>query len=120
MVSIGVCWSPAILEHKLERVDEERSGPIEEVWNCRRLPQGLGKDSHGDRLFVACRGSWVGFFRLVPEVLYNPQDPRCPYALIFDARSWRSLDSDITAKPFRGWTYSVPTEVIQIADGVEW
>ena len=105
-MDIGVYWSPAVLAHKLERRD--RPGRVEEVWNVRHCPKGMG-ESAGDRLVVACDGRWRGCFRLVPEVLFNPRDPACPYALIFDAKSWTPLADAIPCKPFRGWTYAVPT-----------
>lgn len=108
-MDIGVYWSGAVLEHKLDRA--ENSGPVEEVWNCRRLPQGLGQDPEGDRLYVACGGRWLGYFKLVPEVLFNPDDENVPYTLIFDAKSWTSLASSIPCRRFRGWTYQVPDEV---------
>lgn len=107
-MDIGVYWSPSVLEHKLDRSD--MPGRVEEVWNCRRLPQGLGKDPGGDRLFIASGGAWIGYFGLVPEVLYNPDDARCPYTLIFDAKSWTSLPGDVPCRRFRGWTYAVPDE----------
>lgn len=102
-------WSAPILRHKLERLP----GSGEQVWNCRRLPKGLGRDPHGDRLFVASQGRWAGFFRLVPEVLFNPEDEKCPYALIFDTRSWTTLPSTSPCRPFRGWTYTVPNDITQ-------
>jgi hypothetical protein len=105
-MDIGVHWSPAVLEHKLERRD--RPGHVEEVWNCRRLPRGLAASASGDRLVIASSGRWLGFFRLIPEVLYNPRDPACPYALIFDAKSWTRIPGVVPCKPFRGWTYKVP------------
>jgi hypothetical protein len=54
-----VYWAPAVLEHKLER--RHLPGPIEEVWNCRRLPTGLGLTPSGDHLVVASVGRWVGY-----------------------------------------------------------
>jgi len=85
-MDVGVYWSAAVLEHKLER--HGQPGTTEEVWNCRRLPRGLGSSQDRDRLFVASQGRWRGFFRLASEILYTPQDPACPYALIFDVNSW--------------------------------
>jgi len=110
-MDIGVYWSGSVLEHKLERLDTPGDSPLEEVWNCRLLPQGLGRDAGGDRLFVACAGYWVGVFRLVPDVLLNPDDPSCPYTLIFDVRSWRNVLTRSPRRPFRGWTYDIPQEV---------
>jgi hypothetical protein len=108
-MNIGVYWSPAVLEHKLER--RHRRGRVEEVWNVRRLPKGLGDNPAGDRLFVASGRRWAGSFRLVPEILYTPTDSACPYALIFDAKSWTPIDRTVPCKPFRGWTYNVPDEI---------
>jgi hypothetical protein len=101
-----VYWAPAVLEHKLER--RHLPGPIEEVWNCRRLPSGLGLTPNGDYLVVASVGRWVGYLRLTPEVLYTPDDPSCPYALIFDVTTWTPIRIRVPCNPFRGWTYKVP------------
>lgn len=105
-MDIGVYWAPAVLEHKLER--RLSPPPVEEIWNCRRMPTGLGQSPTGDRLVIASDGRWIGYFRLVPEVLYTPADPACPYALIFDASSWTAVRTRVPCKPFRGWTYKVP------------
>lgn len=102
-MDIGVYWSPAVLEHKLER--REQRGHPQEVWNCRHLPKGLGIDPSGDRLVVGCHRRWIGAFRLIPEVLYIPTDPVCPYALIFDVKTWMLFPRPIPCSPFRGWTY---------------
>ena len=104
MVDIGMYWSAPVLRHKLERRGEE-------VWNCRRLPKGLGRGPQRDRLFIASEGRWVGFFRLVPEILYTPEDSSCPYALIFDVGSWTRIPKTFSCKPFRGWTYNIPESV---------
>lgn len=109
-MDIGVYWSANVLEHKLERLDDAGTPVLEEVWNCRRLPLGLGLDPAGDRLFVATAERWFGYFRLVPEVLFNPDDPGCSYTLIFDVRSWRRLLCQVSRTRFRGWTYKVPEE----------
>lgn len=102
-MDIGVYWSPAVLEHKLER--HHLPGPHEEVWNCRHLPKGLGLDPSGDRLVIGSQRRWIAAFRLATDVLFNPDDPSCPYALIFDARSWVVFPSPQPCKPFRGWKY---------------
>ncbi len=107
-MNIGVYWSTAVLAHKRERRDQP--GVIEEVWNCRRLPRGLGQDPC-DRLVVACNGYWCGGFLLAPEILYSPDDPACPYALIFDVKSWIELIEPPPCKRFRGWTYKVPRSI---------
>ena len=72
------------------------------------MPHGLGEGEQGDRLFVASGKRWRGFFLLIPEVLYTPEDKRCPYALIFDVKSWTPLKAKVPCKHFRGWTYAVP------------
>jgi hypothetical protein len=102
-MDVGVYWSPAVLEHKLER--RGLPGHHEEVWNCRHLPKGLGIDASGDRLVIASEHRWVGAFRLATDVLFNPNDPSCPYALIFEVGSWTVLPSPQPCKPFRGWKY---------------
>ena len=102
-MDIGVYWSPAVLEHKLERRDQR--GRPEEVWNCRRLPKGLGMDPRGDRLVIGCRRRWIGAFRLAADILYIATDPACPYALIFDVKSWTPFSLRPPCRPFRGWTY---------------
>jgi hypothetical protein len=103
-------WSKAVLEHKLERFEDR--GRVEEVYNLRSLPKGMGEANQADWLYIAYSKKWRGFFRLVPEVLYTPEDKRCPYALIFDVKSWTALTVSVPCKPFRGWTYSVPPEVV--------
>jgi len=101
-MDIGLYWSPAVLEHKLER----RHLPHrEEVWNCRHLPKGMGIDSSGDWLVIGSQRRWVGAFRLVPQVLFNPADSACPYSLIFDANSWHVFPAPPPCTPFRGWKY---------------
>lgn len=97
-------WSAPVLKHKIEEGGEQ-------VWNCRRLPKGLGASSQRDRLFIASQGRWVGHFLLVPEILFTPEDSSCPYALIFDVNSWTPLSKHLPCKPFRGWTYAVPKKV---------
>jgi len=111
-VDIGVYWAPAVLEHKLER--RHRPQSVEEIWNCRRLPTGLGQAPTGDRLVIASGGHWIGYFRLVPEVLYTPADPACPYALIFDTSTWTAIRTRVPCKPFRGWTYKLPATLFNI------
>ncbi|MBI4701222.1 MAG: hypothetical protein HY744_08705 [Deltaproteobacteria bacterium] len=107
-MDIGVYWSAALLAHKLER--REQRGCVQEVWNVRHCPKGMGESADGNRFVVASQGRWRGYFRLLPEVLFNPRDPACPYALIFDAKSWTPIAQSIPCRPFRGWTYQVPTK----------
>lgn len=113
-MDIGIYCSRAVLAHKLER--RHHAGRVEEVWNCRHCPSGLGQSVGGDRLVVASDGRWRGFFRLIPEVLFTPADPSCPYALIFDAKSWTPITAAVPCKPFRGWTYNVPTELFALSE----
>lgn len=114
-MDIGVYWSPAVLEHKLER--RHLTGHHEEVWNCRHLPKGLGIDPSGDRLVIGSRHRWIGAFRLATDVLFNPADASCPYSLIFDVASWTLFPSPQPCTPFRGWKYlSRPTPSNSLAD----
>ena len=110
MVDIGVYWSPAVLEHKLERRDAR--GDPEEIWNCVRLPKGLDVDPDGNYLFVASARRWAGFFKLSPEVTYAPEDPRCPFGLLLRVKTWTTIDLEVPRSPFRGWTYDVPAEIL--------
>jgi len=59
------------------------------------------------RLFVASRGAWRGYFTLAPDALYNPEDNRTPYTILFDTRTWTTI-SPVPAQRFRGFTYKVP------------
>ena len=102
-MDIGLYWSPAVLDHKLERRGQR--GHPEEVWNCRHLPKGLGIDPTGDGLVIGCHRRWVGAFRLASDVLYIATDPACPYALIFDVKSWTPFNRPLPCTPFRGWKY---------------
>jgi hypothetical protein len=101
-LDIGIYTLPEVLADKLGQRDAARRA--EGTWNMRRLPRELGKGATPDRLFVACQGAWRGFFRIVPEVLFVPEDTEKPYSLIFDLNSWR----DIAPTPvlrFRGFRY---------------
>jgi hypothetical protein len=110
-MDIGVYWSRAVLEHKLEH-RHSRKRAIE-VWNCSSAPRF---DPGGrNRLFVACDARWEGFLILEPEPRLNLRDLRCPWALVFDARSWTSLDIDEPCKRFRGWTTKVPERIKPVA-----
>jgi hypothetical protein len=96
--------SATTLEHKLE-AGEERNP--EQAWNMARWPTGLSeKGEH--RLFVACDGYWRGHFSLSGEALYNPDDERAPYTLLFDTRTWTEIQP-VAVKRFRGFTYNVPS-----------
>jgi hypothetical protein len=61
----------------------------------------------GHRLFVAVGGLWQGYFVLKDEILWCPEDKRCPYALLFDPRTWVDIKA-LPTKRFRGFTYNTP------------
>ena len=101
-VDLGIYTSAEVLADKLQqRADRVKQ---EATWNMKRLPQRLGKGEGPDRLFVAYNGCWRGYFRLVPEVLFNPQDQEKTYSLIFEVNSWREIDP-IPVQRFRGFRY---------------
>jgi hypothetical protein len=103
-MDIGVWMRPDVLAHKLEAQDDPNT---EEAWNLSRWPSRLSeKGVH--RLFVACNGVWRGYFKLSGEALYNPEDSRTPYTILFDTRTWTTI-TPISVKRFRGFTYQVPT-----------
>ena len=108
-IDIGIYTLPEILAEKLEQRDAPtgRHGAkrrAEGTWNMGRWPQKLGKGTTPDRLFFACQGTWRGYFHIVPEVLFNPQDEDKPYSLIFDLTSWKEIDPT-PAPRFRGFRY---------------
>jgi hypothetical protein len=103
MVDIGVRMTDGVLEHKLE-AQEERNP--EEAWNLARWPSGLDADGQ-HRLFIAVGRMWRGYFALAKEALYNPEDKRTPYTLLFDTRTWTPIPPT-PAPIFRGFTYNVP------------
>ncbi len=41
------------------------------------------------------------------DVLYSPNDDRAPFALLFDTRTWTTIEP-VVVKRFRGFTYNVP------------
>ena len=82
-VGIHTRWE--ILEDKLELRDHTRS--TRATWQLSRLPEKLSADGP-NYLFVAVDGAWQGYFTLAEEILYSPEDKRCPYSLVFDTRSW--------------------------------
>ena len=104
-MDLGIHTSWEVLEDKLE----ERANPRrkELTWNLRRLPELRGEGPH--RLFVAVGGVWQGYFVLADDVLWNPEDARCPYSLLFDPRSWVEI-RPIPIKRFRGFTYNTPRD----------
>ena len=100
-MDLGVAMSQEVLEHKLEGSDDGKSPEL--TWNTRRVPTRL-EPGWNNRLFVACDGSWVGYFPLSGEVLWNPDDEQAPCSLIFDARRWIPI-APVPAPRFRGWRY---------------
>lgn len=99
-MDLGVWMSPEVLEHKLEACDEKNH---EVTWNVARLPAAFtsSTDQKPKRLFVASRGAWRGWFKMADEVLWNPDDLRAPFALIFDASTWTTIEP-VRVERFRG------------------
>ena len=106
-MDIGVWMSPDVLEHKLEAQDDKNP---EQAWNLGRWPRGLS-DPGQHRLFVACNNSWRGYFKLSGDALYNPDDTRTPYTILFDTTTWTTI-AHVPVKRFRGFTYNVPNDAI--------
>jgi hypothetical protein len=102
-MDIGVYMSKAVLAHKLAARHE--SNP-EQVWNLARWPSALSTPGV-HRLFIACDGTWRGYFTLASDAIFNPRDPRAPYGILFDTRSWTTIPP-VPAHAFRGFTYDVP------------
>lgn len=115
-MNIGIHTRWEVLEDKLELRDDRRSTCG--TWQLRRLPEKLSKEGP-NFLFVAVGGAWLGYFRLKGEILWNPEDTRCPYSLLFDTRSWVEI-RPIATRRFRGFTYQTPelTSVEPIAPRV--
>lgn len=103
-VDLGVTMGPEVLEDKLEEAQER--GRREALWNTRNLPKRL-TPGWTNRLFVACRGRWVGWFPLSGEVLWNPEDEGAPYGLVFQAAKWTRI-APVLVPRFRGWRYLEP------------
>ena len=103
MADIGVWMRPEVLAHKLAARHGTKSI---EAWNMGRWPTRLSQPGQ-HRLFVASNGAWRGYFRLCDDALYSADDPRAPFTLLFDARTWTSIDP-LPVEPFRGFTYRVP------------
>lgn len=105
MMDLGVWMSRGVLEHK--RQDDVAV----QVWNLRRLPDGLANAPGARRLFVAVEGHWRGFFRLSPRIIHNEADPACPYTLVFDPKSWTAIPPERAPPRDRqtGYTIDPPT-----------
>jgi hypothetical protein len=102
-MDVGICMPAAVLQHKLEARHEDNP---EQAWNLSRWPNRLSeKGEH--RLFVASGGAWRGYFTLSDDALYNPNDTRAPFTLLFDVHTWTPIDK-VPVKHFRGFTYNVP------------
>lgn len=110
-MDVGVAMSPEVLEEKLEYAHDGKGS--EGTWNTRRLPKSL-EPGWKNRLFVACRGAWRGWFPLSGEVLWCPEDKTAPYALIFDARRWTRM-APVPTPRFRGWRYVDGTALLAAA-----
>ena len=83
-MDIGIQMGWEALEDELEERENPRRSEV--TWSLTRLPK---LDDPGvNRLFVSVGGAWQGYFVIKNEVLWNPEDPRCPYALIFDTTTW--------------------------------
>jgi hypothetical protein len=102
-VDIGICMSASTLDEKLEARDEKNP---EHAWNLARWPSGLS-EKREHRLFVAVDGAWRGYFKLAKDALYNPEDERTPFTILFDTRTWTPI-APTPATRFRGFTYKVP------------
>jgi hypothetical protein len=102
-MDIGIQMGWEVLEDKLEERENPRHREL--TWSLTRLPK---LDEAGtNRLFVSVKGAWQGYFVLKNEVLMSPEDARCPYALLFDPRSWVEI-RPVKAARFRGFTYDTP------------
>ena len=102
-MDLGIHTTSEALEDKLEERESPRRRDL--AWNLTRLPKFSGEGPH--RLFVAVAGVWQGYFVLKDEILWSPEDARCPYALLFDPRSWVDI-KPLKTKRFRGFTYNTP------------
>lgn len=109
---IGIHTRWEILEDKLEQREDRRRTTA--TWQITRLPEKLSKEGP-NYLFVAVDGIWQGYFTLTNEILYSPEDKRCPYSLVFDTRTWVDI-KPVKTKRFRGFTYNIPSpEEVQSA-----
>jgi len=101
-MDIGVWMRAEVFEEKLRAQEQANS---EQVWNLSRWPKGLSEDGE-NRLFVAVRGAWRGYFILSREAMINSADSTA-YSLLFDTRTWTPFPP-FPMKCFRGFTYKVP------------
>jgi hypothetical protein len=101
-MDVGVWMRPEVLEEKLRARQEKNS---EQVWNLSRWPRGFSEGGE-NRLFVAVKGAWRGYFVLSDEAMINSRDSTA-YSLLFDTRTWTPVPP-VAVKCFRGFTYKVP------------
>jgi hypothetical protein len=100
-MDLAIVMRPEVLADKLE--DGRVHGRAVATWNTRRLPTRL-TPGWTNRLFVAARGRWRGYFPLSGDVFWNPRDAAAAYALIFDPRRWTRIGA-VPCPSFRGWRY---------------
>jgi hypothetical protein len=100
-MNLGIVMRGEVLQDKLEEGRVHQRGVA--TWNTRRLPTRL-TPGWTNRLYVACRGAWRGYFPLSGDVYWNPRDAAAPYALIFDPRRWAPV-APVSCPSFRGWRY---------------
>ena len=103
-MDIGVSMSREVLADKLSL--RESRNP-EAAWNLRTWPEGFVQGAR-NRLFVACGGAWIGYFRIGSHAIVNYQDRATPFTMLFDTRTWTRIEP-VPAPRFRGFTYNVPS-----------
>jgi hypothetical protein len=101
-MDIGIWMQPAVLEHKLEARHDRNT---EQAWNLYRWPTGF-KEGEDNRLFVASRGAWRGYFTIT-DALFIRTGSRFEYTLLFDTATWTPIDP-LPVERFRGYTKRVP------------
>jgi hypothetical protein len=111
-LDIGVWMSAGVLEHKIECAEDGKSPEV--TWNTRRVPKDL-EPGWTNRLFVACEGSWRGYFPLSGDVMWNPEDEAAPIALVFDSRGWTEV-APVPVARFRGWRAIAPAALGLLPD----
>lgn len=104
MVDIGVSMRPQVLEHKREdgRASEGRYC----YWSMNRVP---GELSAGDKLWVASKGRWRGYFTVlsIEHGAGVDEAGESGGEVNFDSESWVERDGG-PRSPFQGFTYRVP------------
>src|SRR5579872_7454105 len=101
-MDIGVWMRSDVLAGKLEAQNAEQS------WKMGRWPKGLTKKGE-HRLFVASGGLWCGYFKISGEALFDPEDKRNAFTLLFDTPTWTPI-APTPVKRFTGFTYKVPSD----------